>query len=432
MGNMSNNNRKSKNKNSNKNETNKNVNDDDDGDYSFLIGIYPPSLMKYKYSNRRVQYYTEKIEISEEENKLISEIKSDKIELFDFPNNDEETTKIIIDTDIGTDWDDSMALSYAFNLPNLEILGITTNYGIPDLRASVAKKIVDAYLKAHPEKNPIPIISGSSRPLGSHRALILFGHEGRPFFGKNELKKVSNIDYIMNREQEKASDFIASTIKKYPGQVKIVSIGIPTNIGLALTKHKDIIPLVKEIVIMGCGDFLNKKEVSFEDALSSIKSGNKINLFPNHNISGDALATKILFDSGIKVKIVSHMVSSIYKAKGEIIDYFREKSEKVKDLNNIKDPDEVIGLLMNEWFNIRHINRQYPHDPLTIHESIFGGDKSPLLYLRGRIFVHEWAAFSTFIPQLDGPHFLSVKIKENSNFLEVLKKTIMKNNNNCK
>ena len=374
--------------------------------------------------------YSEKMEISEDEKKLISEMKSDKIKLFEFPDNDEETTKIIIDTDIGTDWDDALALSYAFNIPNLEILGITTNYGISDLRATVTKKIVDAYLKVHPDKEPIPIIAGSSRPLGSHRELILFGHEGRPFFGKKELKKVSNIDYIMNRDQEKAADFIASTIKKYPGQVKIVSIGIPTNIGLALNKHKDIIPLVKEIIIMGCGDFIYNKDMKFDEVLSSVKNGNKINLFPNHNISGDTLATKILFNSGIKVKIVNHMVSSKYKAQGEIIDYFREKSKEVKDLNDIKEPDQAIGLLMNEWFNIRHINRQYPHDPLTIHESIFGGDKSPLLYLRGRIFVLEWAAFSTFIPQLDGPHFLSVKIKKNSNFLEVLTKTIM--NNNCK
>ena len=141
MGNISNKIHKSKNKNSNKDESNKNVNVDDDGDYSFLRGIHPPSLMNYKFSDRRVQYYSEKIEISEEEKKLISKIKSDKIELFDFPDNDDEITKIIIDTDIGTDWDDSMALSYAFNIPNLEILGITTNYGIPDLRASITKKI---------------------------------------------------------------------------------------------------------------------------------------------------------------------------------------------------------------------------------------------------------------------------------------------------
>ena len=406
-------------------------NDNEDNIY-FFRGIRIPSLMNYKHSERKVQYYKEKMEISDEEQKLISELKSDKIDFYEFPPNNEKTTKIIIDTDIGTDWDDSLALSYALHLPNLEILGITTNYGIPDLRADVTKKIINTYLKSHPDKNPIPIIAGSSRPLGSHRELILFGHEGVPFYGKNDLKKVVKMDYIMNREQEKAADFIASTIKKYPGEVKIVSIGIPTNIGLALSKHKDIIPLIKEIVIMGCGDFIKSNYTrvepnEYDDILNEIKNGTKFNLFPNHNISGDTLATKILFDSGVKVKIVGHLVSSKYWAKGEIIDYFREKARNanIKGLNNIDDFDEVIGLLMNEWLGLRGKNGQYPHDPLTIHEAVYGGDESPLIYLRGKIVIHEWAAFSTFIPQINGPHYLAVKIKNNDNFLEVLTKTIV-------
>ena len=418
--------------NAQKNQQRKNIKDNEDDDYSFYKGVYPPSLMNYKYSDRRVDYYTEKMEISEEEQKLISEIKSDKIDFFEFPPNEEKTTKVIIDTDIGTDWDDAMAISYALHIPNLEILGITTNYGIPELRAAVAKKIIDSYLISHPEKTSIPIIPGASCPLGTHRKLIIFGNEGLPFFGKSDLTNQLKMGYIKNREQEKASEFIASMVKKYPGEVKIISIGIPTNIGLALNKHKDIIPIIKEIVIMGCGDFIkNNKKINkneYDDIINEIKDGNKINLFPNHNISGDTLATKILFDSGVKVKIVSHSVSSKYWAQGEIIDYFREKAKNVKDLNNINDPDKVVGLLMNEWFNIRNKNGQYPHDPLTVHEAIYGGDKSPLIYLRGKIIIHEWAAFSTFIPQINGPHYLSVKIKNNSNFLDVLSKTIMNSN----
>ena len=33
-----------------------------------------------------------------------------------------------------------MAIIDALNIPNLETLGITTNYGIPDLREQVAQK----------------------------------------------------------------------------------------------------------------------------------------------------------------------------------------------------------------------------------------------------------------------------------------------------
>ena len=74
------------------------------------------------------------------------------------------------------------------------------------------------------------------------------------------------MEYIINREQEKASDFIASTVKQYPNQIKIISIGICTNIGLVLSKHKDIIPLIKEILIMGCGDFIkNNRKIKNEE-----------------------------------------------------------------------------------------------------------------------------------------------------------------------
>ena len=79
---------------------------------------------------------------------------------------------------------------------------------------------------------------------------------------------------------------------------------------------------------------------------------------------------------------------------------------------------------MNEWFRIRRKKGQYLHDPLTIHEAIFGGEKSPLIYLRGKIVIHEWAAFGTFIPQNNRPHYFAVKIKYNSNFIETLTKTI--------
>ena len=388
--------------------------------------IYIPPLTKYKYFERRVEYFTEELEYSKEEEKLISELKPDKINLTEFPKIDEkEKIKVIIDTDIGTDWDDAMAMAYALNIPNLEILGITTNYGIPDLRADITKKIINAYIKKNPDKNPIPVISGASRPLGTHRELLIYGHEGRPFYDQSFLKKALDMKTIKNREQENAAKFIVSTVKKYPNQVKIISIGIPTNIGLALKNNKEIIPLIKEIIIMGCGSFMiNDKPQGF-DPINEIKNGNKITLYPNHNLSGDTIASKILFDACIPTKIISHSVSSKFWAEGPIIDFLKERANNIKDINNSDDPEGVVGLLMKEWFSIRRQNGQCPHDPLTINEAVYGGEKSPIIYARGRIVISEWAAFSTFIPQENGPHYLGVQIKKDNNFLEMLSNTIM-------
>ena len=407
-------------KNSNKNNSNNEV-------LYMPDNIYIPPLTKYKYFERRVPYMTEELEYSKEEEKLLSELKPDKINLTEFAkNNDQDKIKVIIDTDIGTDWDDAMAIAYALNLQNIEILGITTNYGIPDLRANITKKIIDAYIKKNPQKAPIPVISGASRPLGTHRELLIYGHEGMPFYDQSILKKAIDMKTITKREQEKAAKFIVSTVKKYPNQVKIISIGIPTNIGLALKNNKDIIPLIKEIIIMGCGSFIvNDKPIGY-DPITEIKNGHIINLYPNHNISGDTIASKILFDSCIPTKIISHSVSSDFWAEGPIIDFLRERANNIKDINNSDDPEGVVGLLMKEWFSIRRQKGQCPHDPLAVNEAVFGGDKSPILYARGRIILTEWAGFSTFIPQENGPHYLGVEIKKDNNFLEMLSNTIMK------
>ena len=166
-------------------------NDVDDNDPDILKkDIYIPPLTDYKYFKRRVPYTTEEKEITESEQKKISELIPEKIEPITFPEFESKNKiKIIIDTDLGTDWDDAMAIMYALNLPNIEILGITTNYGIPKLRAKIVQKIIDAYEKKNPENKKIKVISGASRPLGTHRELMIYGHEGLPFFETDELKK---------------------------------------------------------------------------------------------------------------------------------------------------------------------------------------------------------------------------------------------------
>ena len=401
-------------------------NDVDDNDPDILKkDIYIPPLTDYKYFKRRVPYTTEEKEITESEQKKISELIPEKTEPITFPEFESKNKiKIIIDTDLGTDWDDAMAIMYALNLPNIEILGITTNYGIPKLRAKIVQKIIDAYEKKNPENKKIKVISGASRPLGTHRELMIYGHEGLPFFETDELKKNLNMKFIMNQEQENASKFIIEQVKKYPNEIKIVSIGIPTNIGLALKNSPEIIPLIKEIIIMGCGSIIKQERNASYNPIEDIQNGKIISLYPNHNISGDSLASKILFDSNIPTKIVSHSVSSKFWSEGKVIDYLRKKANEEKDKTNPETPEGAVGLLMEQWFNIRHQNGQCPHDPLTINEAAFGGDDSPIIYARGYVIVHEWAAFGTFIPRKDGPHYLGIDVKKNNNFLEKLEKTI--------
>lgn len=50
--------------------------------------------------------------------------------------------KLIIDTDIGTYYDDAFAVLLASRSPEIDLLGVTTVYGDTDLRARVAKKVL--------------------------------------------------------------------------------------------------------------------------------------------------------------------------------------------------------------------------------------------------------------------------------------------------
>ena len=63
--------------------------------------------------------------------------------------------KILFDTDIGTDIDDALALTFLLNEPRCELLGITTCTGEAEERAKLA-----SMLCLHANRPDIPIYPG--------------------------------------------------------------------------------------------------------------------------------------------------------------------------------------------------------------------------------------------------------------------------------
>ena len=85
--------------------------------------------------------------------------------------------KLIIDTDIGTDCDDVLALLTCLNIPStdVDLLGITTCYHPTLLRKHVAQSILRA---AGGRFAHIPVLAGPSRLCGTHRSFFHNGNEG--------------------------------------------------------------------------------------------------------------------------------------------------------------------------------------------------------------------------------------------------------------
>ena len=68
--------------------------------------------------------------------------------------------KVLLDTDIGSDIDDALALAYLLAQPRCELLGITTCTGQPEKRAEMASAIC-----THAGRPDVPIHAGASQAL---------------------------------------------------------------------------------------------------------------------------------------------------------------------------------------------------------------------------------------------------------------------------
>lgn len=87
------------------------------------------------------------------------------------------TTRVWIDTDLGSDVDDALALAYALRHPELEVVGVSTVFGDVDLRTRIAKALLG--LAGSGERPPPPVVTGLGKPLTPERKGVMFGHEGR-------------------------------------------------------------------------------------------------------------------------------------------------------------------------------------------------------------------------------------------------------------
>ncbi|CAL6016061.1 inosine-uridine_preferring nucleoside hydrolase [Hexamita inflata] len=413
-----------------------------------MWNFHPKPIQKYDFFNRSMPYGQEQLEISPEEMKQIKNVKPTPVQLLKCKQQ-EGLIKVIIDTDIGTDVDDAMALLYALQLPNLQLLGVTTNYGPSELRASLAQKIVDNYQSYKPDSKAIPVIAGASLQLGTHRPVFIAGNEGMPFISSDQAFEKMNTDMWAKQDQTKAADFIAQQVNLYPNQVKIISIGIPTNIALAIQRNKKIASKIDEIIFMGGGTFMSTSNYNEfrqfsrksrdwdknltisapfgipekENVTQWVCDGNVVHLFPNHNFSGDSMATKYIFDQpNIKIKVIPHNITAQFWLKGPSIAFLRHQSEQQCETQN---PFVTVGHMVEKWMQLRSQNGQCPHDPLTIHETVFGGENSVVKYVKGKLIVHEWAAFSTFVPSENGNHCVGLAVENPDVFMNKLEKLLM-------
>lgn len=147
-------------------------------------------------------------------------------------------TKVLLDTDIGTDVDDAVALAYLLAHPDCELLGITTVTGEAEQRAALASVLCKAAGKE------IPIYPGAEHPMQ--------GEQRQP--KAQQASVLSRWPHESHFPLNQAVDFLADTIRAHAGEVILLMIGPLTNAGILFSRFPDVAQLLGGLVIMG-GNF---------------------------------------------------------------------------------------------------------------------------------------------------------------------------------
>jgi purine nucleosidase len=184
--------------------------------------------------------------------------------------------KIIFDTDPGTD--DAMALMLALNSPELDVRAITVVPGNVTAKQGLENALRMVSLA---NRCDIPIAAGAQHPLFQKLITAEFWH------GKNGLADIELPASKCKVDSRYGPDLIIELVHAAPHEITLVPVGPLTNIALAVEKDPSIVPLVKEVILMG----------------GSIKGGN-VNAAAEANIYNDPEAAQIVFQAGWPVTMV--------------------------------------------------------------------------------------------------------------------------------
>lgn len=185
--------------------------------------------------------------------------------------------KIIFDCDLGGDIDDAFALGLILSSPEFEVLGIVMDHGLTNKRAQIACRML--YLT---NQEDIPVVVGrkTTQVVGTD---IPADYSGQYYWaeGFNKVKPIA----------KSASEFIIENLRKYPGEVILITVGPVTNIGDVIRKDPEALKLAKHVYSMFGSFYLGYGTADEPNPVIS----------QEWNVRGDSEASKLLVGSGAPI-----------------------------------------------------------------------------------------------------------------------------------
>ena len=150
--------------------------------------------------------------------------------------------KIILDTDIGDDIDDALALAFAIMSGKIEILGVTTVFRNAEQRAELACCLLEAL-----GRTDIPVYAGIGKTLLQS---IPDWEQVAATHRPRQMEVLKKQQPSAQPKPGNAVDFIIDTVMASDGDITLVPIGPFTNIAAAFTMEPRLAQKT-QIVMMG-------------------------------------------------------------------------------------------------------------------------------------------------------------------------------------
>ena len=198
-------------------------------------------------------------------------------------------TRVILDTDIGTDVDDCLALAFLLSSPEIQLDAVTCVYGDVLLRGRMVRKLLR--LAGHDD---VPISLGAQKPLLGRVPVYWGGHEG---VGLLDIGDDTPLPLV-----EPAVDYLIRHVLTNPGQIHLVAIGPLTNVALACLREPRLAQNLAHLTIMGgAGRGPDRLELPYVE----------------HNIKCDPEAAHVVLTSGAPITLVPLDVTTRVRIRSE-------------------------------------------------------------------------------------------------------------------
>ncbi|MBI4515191.1 MAG: nucleoside hydrolase [Deltaproteobacteria bacterium] len=180
---------------------------------------------------------------------------------------------VLLDTDIGTDVDDALAIGLLLAAPEIDLRAVTIVSGDAVLRGRIAKKLLTLG-----GRTDVPVAAGVPEPVLRQRNFLWLGHEGQRIVAAHEALPLASAHGV---------DLLIDTVLRE--RPHVVAIGPLSNLAVAIMKEPAVIAAISHLTLMG--------------GALGIHNDADVPLI-EYNLNGDPEAALVVLSAGIPATLV--------------------------------------------------------------------------------------------------------------------------------